>query len=56
MISHKHKFIFVHAPKTAGNSIQNLLQSYSEDIIVISKKQARHNAEGKSHLDRFGLK
>ena len=56
MVSHKHKFIFVHAPKTAGNSIQNLLQNYSEDIIVISKKQATHNAKGKSHLDRFGIR
>jgi len=55
VISHKYKFIFIHAPKTAGNSIQNLLQNYSEDKIVITKKQATHNTESKSHLDRFGL-
>lgn len=30
----KHEFLFVHIPKTAGNAIQNVLQSYSEDHIV----------------------
>lgn len=55
MISHKHKFIFVHAPKTAGNSIQNYLQNYSEDKIVVNNKCAKHNTESKSHLDRFGI-
>lgn len=34
MISLAHKFLFVHIPKTAGNSIQNVLRSYSEDRIV----------------------
>ena len=34
MISLKHKFLFVHIPKTAGNSIQNILRDYSEDKIV----------------------
>lgn len=56
MISHKHKFIFVHAPKTAGNSIQNHLRNYSEDKIVISEKQATYNEECKSHLDRFEIR
>ena len=28
-ISHKHKFIFIHNPRTAGNSIQSLLQKYT---------------------------
>ena len=56
MISHKHKFIFVHAQKTAGNSIQNHLQNYSEDKIVINEEQATHNTESKSHLDRFEIR
>ena len=36
MISEKHRFIFIHVPKTAGNSIQNVLRNYSEDELVSS--------------------
>jgi hypothetical protein len=31
MISHKNKFIFVHTPKTGGDSINSVLQPYSEE-------------------------
>lgn len=34
MISIQKKFLFVHVPKTGGNSIQNALSRYSEDDIV----------------------
>ena len=34
MISLKYNFLFVHIPKTAGNSIQNILRTYSEDRVV----------------------
>jgi hypothetical protein len=34
LISLAHNFLFVHIPKTAGNSIQNVLRDYSEDKIV----------------------
>lgn len=34
MISLSKKFLFIHMPKTAGNSIQNILKPYSEDEIV----------------------
>lgn len=34
MISLKHQFLFIHIPKTAGNSIQNVLKDYSEEKIV----------------------
>jgi Sulfotransferase family len=34
LISLAHNFLFVHIPKTAGNSIQNVLRTYSEDKIV----------------------
>lgn len=34
MLSVKHNFLFVHIPKTAGNSLQNVLRHYSDDRIV----------------------
>jgi hypothetical protein len=34
LVSLSHKFLFVHIPKTGGNSIQNVLRLYSEDQIV----------------------
>lgn len=34
MISLKHGFLFIHIPKTAGNSIQNILKDYSEEKLV----------------------
>ena len=49
MISLEKKFLFIHLPKTAGNSIQNILKIYSEDEITSNKK----NQDGK---DRFGIK
>ena len=34
MISHKHRFIFIHIPKTGGNSIQTVLAPFSDDTIL----------------------
>jgi hypothetical protein len=31
LISLRHRFLFVHIPKTAGNSIQSVLRSYYDD-------------------------
>ena len=47
MISFSHKFLFVHVPKTAGNSIQGILRHYSEDRIV--------TREGQDGVERFGV-
>ena len=48
MISIKNNFLFVHIPKTAGNSIQLVLKEYSEDKIVTSSNQ--------DSINRFGLR
>jgi len=38
MISLEYKFLFVHVPKTGGNSIQNILAEYSEDTLITTEK------------------
>jgi hypothetical protein len=45
MISHSKKFIFIHIPKTAGNSIQLILKEHSSDKIH------RLGYDSKSNLD-----
>lgn len=34
MLSLKNNFLFIHIPKTGGNSMQNILSQYSDDEIV----------------------
>jgi hypothetical protein len=49
MISFRKRFLFVHVPKTAGNSIQSVLRDYSEDELVA----LRGEQDG---VERFGLR
>jgi len=49
MISFQKRFLFVHIPKTAGNSIQTVLRDYSEDQLVALRKE-------QDGIERFGLR
>src|ERR1700758_1971155 len=48
MISTSHNWLFIHIPRTGGNSIQSVLAPYSEDRLV-----CRDFQDG---IDRFGVK
>lgn len=48
MISFDYKFIFIHAPKTAGNSIQSVLKKYSSDEVFNTRYK-------NGVLDKFGV-
>jgi Sulfotransferase family len=49
MISFRKHFLFVHIPKTAGNSIQSVLRDYSEDELVALRSE-------QDGVERFGLR
>jgi len=49
MISFQKRFLFVHIPKTAGNSIQSVLRDFSEDQLLALRKE-------QDGIERFGLR
>jgi len=54
MISIENKFLFIHIPKTGGNSIQSILSAYSDDEITVYGAPVKTGDEGK--LERFGVR
>jgi hypothetical protein len=48
MVSLRYRFLFVHLPKTGGNSVQDVLRPFSEDRIVTLK-------DHQDGVDRFGI-
>lgn len=54
MISKKHKFIFCHIPKTAGNSIHNVLVDYSECYLKPNANGEKFRED--NYIDDFGVK
>ncbi len=50
MISIQKKFLFIHVPKTGGNSIQNILRDYSEDETFIPE------GSGADGIERFEVR
>lgn len=50
LISHKHKFLFLHVPKSAGTSIRSALASYSEVRPTHTPKHVYNHHVRANHL------
>ncbi len=53
MLSRAHQFLFIHVPKTAGNSLQRVLVGYSEDRLT--NRYAHHDGWERFELESPGL-
>ena len=56
MISIQKKFLFIHVPKTGGNSIQNLLYPFSEDQIITPKPHQDGKERFEIKNERYNIK
>jgi hypothetical protein len=56
MISLSKRFLFVHVPKTGGNSIQSALRDYSSDTIVADGEHYDGVEDFELRNERYGLK
>ena len=53
MISHKLKFIFIHIPKTSGNSLSLYLKDLIDNEVVIKNSPAGKN-QGIKIISEYG--